>query len=145
MSDRWTGFTVCGVWHFAVICRFSGWTVGVLASGNGGVPTEAQMILAPVQQAAQAAADAAVVLRETSQNRAGGLAEANKTVQVPKEFGPVTSSEDQNNWADFAFSFRQWLCFADSGYSSNLDDVVEHTNIPVTFSETPEGTTIKNR
>ena len=55
-----------------------------MASGNGGVPTEAQMILAPVQQAAQAAADAAVALREASQNTSGGFAEANKTVQVPK-------------------------------------------------------------
>ena len=43
------------------------------------------MILASVQQAAQAAADAAVALREASQNRSGGFAEANKTVQVPKE------------------------------------------------------------
>ena len=64
-----------------------------------------QMILASVQQAAQAAADAAVALREASQNRSGGFAEANKTVQAPKEFGSTTSSEDQNNWADFAFSF----------------------------------------
>ena len=124
---------------------FSGWTVGAMATGNGGVPAEAQMILASVQQAAQAAADAAVALREASQNRSGGFAEANKTVQVPKEFGSATSSEDQNNWADFAFSFRQWLCFADSGYSSDLNDVEEHTEVPVTFSETPEGIAIKNR
>ena len=116
-----------------------------MASGNGGVQTEAQMILASVQQAAQAAADAAVALREASQNRSGGFAEANKTVQVPKEFGSATSSEDQNNWADFAFSFKQWLCFADSGYSSDLNDVEEHTEVPVTFSETPEGIAIKNR
>ena len=124
---------------------FSGWTVGAMATGNGGVPAEAQMILASVQQAAQAAADAAVALREASQNRSGGFAEANKTVQVPKEFGSATSSEDQNKWADFAFSFRQWLCFADSGYSSDLNDVEEHTEVPVTFSETPEGVAIKNR
>ena len=145
MSDCWTGFTVCDFWHFTVICSFSDWTVGVMASGNGGVPTEAEMILASVQQAAQAAADAAVALREASQNRSGGFAEANKTVQVPKEFGTTTSSEDQNNWADFAFSFKQWLCFADSGYSSDLNDVEEHTEVPVTFSETPEGVAIKNR
>ena len=145
MSDCWTGFTVCDFWHFTVICSFSGWTVGAMATGNGGVPAEAQMILASVQQAAQAAADAAVALREASQNRSGGFAEANKTVQVPKEFGSATSSEDQNNWADFAFSFRQWLCFADSGYSSGLNDVEEHTEVPVTFSETPEGVAIKNR
>ena len=84
---------------------FSGWTVCAMATGNGGVPAEAQMILASVQQAAQAAADAATALREASQNRSGGFAEANKTVQVPKEFGSVTSSEDQSNWADFAFFF----------------------------------------
>ena len=39
---------------------FSGWTVCPMATGNGGVPAEAHMILASVQQAAQAAADAAV-------------------------------------------------------------------------------------
>ena len=116
-----------------------------MASGNGGAQTEAQMILASVQQAAQAAADAAVALREVSQNRSGGFAEANKTIQVPKEFGSVTSSEDQNTWADFAFSFKQWLCFADSGYSSDLNDVEEHTEVPVTFSKTPEGIAIKSR
>ena len=124
---------------------FNGWTVGAMATGNGGVPAEAQMILASVQQAAQAAADAALALREASQNRSGGFAEANKTVQVPKEFGSATSSEDQNNWAGCAFSFRQWLCFADSGYSSDLNDVEEYTEVPVTFSETPEGIAIKNR
>ena len=53
---------------------FSGWTVGAMATGNGGVPAEAQMILASVQQAAQAVADVAVALREASQNRSGGFA-----------------------------------------------------------------------
>ena len=88
-----------------------------MATGDGAM-TEGQMILASVQRAAQAASDAALALREATQNRTGGFAEANTTVQVPKEFGSITSSEDQNKWADFACSFKQWLCFADSGYTS---------------------------
>lgn len=115
-----------------------------MATADGRM-TEAQMIVASVQRGAQAASDAATALREASQNRSGGFAEANKTVQVPKEFGNIVSAEDQNNWADFAFSFRQWLCFADPGYSSDLDHVEERTEVPVTFDETPGGIAIKNR
>ncbi|CAL1151636.1 unnamed protein product [Cladocopium goreaui] len=70
-----------------------------MATGSGGVPTEAQLILASVQ-AAQAASDTAVTLREASKNR--------------------------------------------PGYSSNLNDVEERTELPVTFSETPEGFAITN-
>ena len=66
------------------------------------------------------------------------------TVQVPKEFGNTISPGDQNNLADFACSFRQRFCFADPGYSSDLDHVEGHTEMPVTFSETPEGLAIKN-
>ena len=142
LLDWFYSWVAFGILLSFAVC--SGWTVGAMATGSGGVPTEAQLILASVQQAAQAASDAAVALREASQNRPGGFAETNKTVQVPKEFGSITSSEDQNNWVDFAFSFRQRLCFADPGYSSNLNDVEERTELPVTFSETPEGFAITN-
>ena len=76
--------------------------------------TEAQLMIQSVQQAAQATSQAARALRDVGLQGQGGLvAEANKTVQCPKDFGSAVSAEDQNNWADFAFSFRQWLCFAD--------------------------------
>ena len=61
------------------------------------------------------------------------------------EFGSVVSSEDQNGWADFSFSFRQWLCFADSNYTSDLAHVEEHCDTVVTFKETPEGNETKAR
>ena len=96
--------------------------------------TEAQMMVQSVQQAAQAAAEAAKALREIGvPQRQSGFAEANKTVQCPREFGSVVSSEDQNGWADFSFSFRQWLCFADSNYTSDLAHVEEHCDTVVTF------------
>ena len=108
--------------------------------------TEAQMMVQSVQQAAQAAAEAAKALREIGvPQRQSGFAEANKTVQCPREFGSVVSSEDQNGWADFSFSFRQWLCFADSNYTSDLAHVEEHCDTVVTFKETPEGNDTKAR
>ena len=79
------------------------------------------------------------------QQRPGGFSEANKTVQCPKEFGAAISAEDQNSWADFSFAFRQWLCFADAAYSSDLDYVEEHSDTPVTYTATPEGQASKAR
>ena len=86
-----------------------------------------------VQQAAQAASDAAQALREANAARGGGFSEANKTVQCPKEFGHAISTEDQAGRTDFAFAFRQWLCFADEQYSAELKHVEENCNTPVTF------------
>ena len=31
---------------------------------------------------------------------------------MSRVFGYVTADEDQNNWRDFAFSFKAWLTFA---------------------------------
>ena len=107
---------------------------------------EAQLMIQSVQQAAKAAADAAQALRDIGlQQRPGGFSEANKTVQCPKEFGAAISAEDQNSWADFSFAFRQWLCFADAAYSSDLDYVEEHSDTPVTYTATPEGQASKAR
>ena len=98
-----------------------------------------------VQQAAQAASEAARALRDVGLQRQGGFAEANKTIQCPKDFGSAVSSEDQNNWADFAFSFRQWLCFADSTYAADLDYVEEHSDTVVTYNDTAAGQASKAR
>ena len=109
---------------------------------------EAQLMIQSVQQAAKAAADAAQALGDIGlQQRPGGFSEANKTVQCPKEFGAAISAEDQNSWADFSFAFRQWLCFADAAYSSDLDSdyVEEHSDTPVTYTATPEGQASKAR
>ena len=98
-----------------------------------------------VQQAAQAASQAARALRDVGLQGQGGFAEANKTIQCPKDFGSAVSSEDQNNWADFAFSFRQWLCFADSTYAADLDYVEEHSDSVVTYKDAPAGQASKAR
>ena len=84
---------------------------------------EAQAMIQAVQQAATAAAEAAQALRAVGAPKPSGFAEANKTIQAPKEFGSAVSSEDAANWTDFAFSFRQWLCFADDGYAADLQYV----------------------
>ena len=98
-----------------------------------------------VQQAAQAASEAARALRDVGLQRQGGFAEANKTVQCPKDFGSAVSSDDQNNWTDFAFSFGQWLCFADSAYATDLDHVEEHSETVVTYLEMPAGQSSRAR
>eukprot|EP00435_Cladocopium_sp_Y103_P055808 s567_g18.t1 len=107
--------------------------------------TEAQALVQSVQRAAQAAAEAAQALREANSQRSGGFSEANKTVQCPKEFGHPIAADDQNGWADFSFSFRQWLCFADANYATDLDYVEQHSNVVVTFSDTAEGAACKAR
>eukprot|EP00435_Cladocopium_sp_Y103_P049165 s951_g14.t1 len=106
---------------------------------------EAQAMVQAVQQAAQAAADAAQALRAVGIPKASGFAEANKTIQAPKEFGSAISSEDAANWTDFAFSFRQWLCFAGDGYSSDLQYIDEHGDALVNFKDTPAGLASKSR
>ena len=85
--------------------------------------TDAQALVQSVQQAARAASEAAIALREAGLQRQGGFSEASRTIQCPKEFGSSVSADDQSGWTDFAFSFRQWLCFADPSYASDLDHV----------------------
>ena len=107
--------------------------------------TEAQALVQSVQQAARAASEAALALREVGLSRQGGFSEASRTVQCPKEFGSAVSAEDQSGWTDFAFSFRQWLCFADPAYASDLDYVEKNSEIPVTFKDSAEGLASQNR
>ena len=109
---------------------------------------EAQMMLQSVTQAAKAAADAAQALRESNVQqlaKSTGFAEANKTVQCPKEFGSPVSAEDQNGWSDFAFAFKQWLCFADTAFTADLDFVEEHSDVAVTYKDTAEGKASEQR
>lgn len=70
-------------------------------------------------RAAQSAAEAARTMKEVSEakNRSN-FSEASKVVKCPEFFGYPTSDEDQNCWRDFAFSFKAWLIFADSGFEA---------------------------
>ena len=106
---------------------------------------DAQALVTSVQQAAAAAAEAAQALREANANRSGGFAEANKTVQCPKEFGHAISTEDSAGWADFSFAFRQWLCFADDKYTAELKHVEDNSEVVVTFADSEVGRASKAR
>ena len=39
---------------------------------------------------------------------------------MSRVFGYPTADEDQNNWRDFAFSFKAWLTFADAEFDREL-------------------------
>lgn len=100
---------------------------------------------AMIQQAVGSAAAAAQTLRAVGAPKSSGFAEANKTIQTPKEFGSAISSEDAASWTGFAFSFRQRLCFADEGYPADLQYVEEHGDSLVNFKDTTEGRASKSR
>ena len=109
---------------------------------------EAQQILNAVTQAAQAAAEAAKALREANEqakaNRSG-FSEASKVVKCPAAFGNANSSEDQSQWLDFAFAFKQWLCYAEPGFENDLKHVEEHLERVVTFTSTEVGAASETR
>ena len=100
---------------------------------------DTSQLLASVQQAAVAAAQAAQVLRESSERRGTGFGEASKVVQCPKEFGTSSTAEDQAAWSDFAFSFKQWLFLADNTFEVDIRYVEENPNIPVAFQDNAGG------
>ena len=68
---------------------------------------QASQILEAVSRAADAAAQAAQALKESNEQaraQKSGFAEASKVVRCPASFGSTSSTEDQSNWLDFAFS-----------------------------------------
>ena len=104
--------------------------------------TQATQILEAVAKAAEAASQAALALRESNDQakaQRSGFAEASKVVKCPASFGSTSSTEDQANWLDFAFSFKQWLVYAEPGFETDLKHVEDHLNVPVTYTATPEG------
>jgi len=71
---------------------------------------QASQILEAVTRAADAAVQAALALKESNEQaraQKGGFSEASKVVKCPTSFGSANSAEDQSNWLDFAFSFKQ--------------------------------------
>ena len=68
-------------------------------------------IVSNAARAAVPAAEAARALREATERPKGRLGEASKVVKCPEFLGYVTADENQNNWWDFAFSFKAWLTF----------------------------------
>ena len=103
---------------------------------------QASLILEAVTRAADAAAQAAVALRESNEQaraQKSGFSEASKVVKCPTSFGSANSAEDQANWLDFAFSFKQWLVYAEPGFETDLNHVEDHLNVPVTYNASAEG------
>jgi hypothetical protein len=106
---------------------------------------EAQALMQAVQHAATAAAEAATALRDVGVSKHSGFSEANRAAQCPKEFGSAVSAEDSTNWSAFPLSFKQFLCFADDGYSADLKHVEDHGDVEVTFQNSVEGQASKAR
>ena len=103
---------------------------------------QATQILEAVTRAAEAASQAALALKESNDQakaQRSGFAEASKVVKCPASFGSSSSTEDQANWLDFAFSFKQWLVYAEPGFETDLKHVEDHLNVPVTYTATSEG------
>eukprot|EP00435_Cladocopium_sp_Y103_P061798 s1685_g23.t1 len=89
---------------------------------------------------------AAQALKEANERKSSGFGEASKVIQCPKEFGSSSGSvEDQSQWSDFSFSFKQWLFLADSAFEPDLQFVEEHPNVAVVFHENPVGLASKER
>ena len=103
---------------------------------------QASQILEAVTRAADAAAQAALALKESNEQaraQKGGFSEASKVVKCPTSFGSANSAEDQSNWFDFAFFFKQWLVYAEPGFETDLKHVEDHLNVPVSYTASAEG------
>ena len=77
-------------------------------------------IVSNAARAAESAAEAARALREAQERPRNSFSEASKVVKCPEFFGYATADDDQNNWRDFAFSFKAWLVFADAEFDREL-------------------------
>eukprot|EP00435_Cladocopium_sp_Y103_P067625 s50_g30.t1 len=103
--------------------------------------SEAAQVLDAVTRAADAAAEAAQALREANEqarSNRSGFSEASKVVKPPAPFGNANSAEDQSQWLDFSFAFKQCLCYADPSFESDLRYIEDHLDTVVTFTTTAE-------
>ena len=84
--------------------------------------------------AARAASDAVVALRDQQANRsstAGGFQEASKVVRQPEPFGSECHEDDLAKWQDFNVSFKAWLFYGNKYFETDLH------RVEVTHAETP--------
>ena len=100
---------------------------------------------AMIQQTVGAAAAAAQTLRAVGAPKSSGFAEANKTIQTPKEFGSGISSEDAANWTSVAFSFGQWLCLEMRDTQLICNMLRSMVTPSVNFKDTAESRASKSR
>ena len=90
-------------------------------------------IVSNAARAAESAAEAARALREAQERPRNSFSEASKVVKCPEFFGYATSDDDQNNWRDFAFSFKAWLVFADAEFDRELALIERASETPISL------------
>ena len=95
-------------------------------------------IVSNAARAAESAAEAARALREAADRPKSSFSEASKVVKCPEFFGYVTADEDQNNWRDFAFSFKAWLTFADAEFDRELGVIEKASQTPIALPTEPD-------
>ena len=94
-------------------------------------------IVSNAARAAESAAEAARALREAQERPRNSFSEASKVVKCPEFFGYATVDDDQNNWRDFAFSFKAWLIFADAEFDRELALIERASDVPISLPTDP--------
>ena len=89
--------------------------------------------------AARAASDAVVALRDQQANRssaAGGFQGASKVVRQPEPFGSECHEDDLAKWQDFDVSFKTWLFYGNKHFETDLHRVeVTHAETPISSAD----------
>ena len=94
-------------------------------------------IVSNAARAAESAAEAARALREAQERPRNSFSEASKVVKCSEFFGYATVDDDQNNWRDFAFSFKAWLVFADAEFDRELALIERASDVPISLPTDP--------
>ena len=87
---------------------------------------EAVQMMQVAAQAAQAASEAALALRQfvdRDNNDRQKFSEASKVVKMPEAFGTEDHEADTRNWRDFLLNFKSWLFYADKTFEPGLSNV----------------------
>ena len=89
--------------------------------------------------AARAASDAVVALRDQQANRssaAGGFQEASKVVRQPEPFGSKCHEDELAKWQDFDVSFKAWRFYGNKHFETDLHRVeVTHAETPISSAD----------
>ena len=110
------GVSLVGGRHL-LFCRITICIHFAFGRGDASVLNE---IVSNAARAAESAAEAARALKEAQERPKSNFSEASKVVKCAEFFGYTTSDDDQNNWRDFALSFKAWLVFADAEFDREL-------------------------
>ena len=98
---------------------------------------EAVQMMQVAAQAAQAASEAALALRQfvdRDNNDRQKFSEASKVVKMPEAFGTEDHEADTRNWRDFLLNFKSWLFYADKTFEPGLSNVESNPKNVVSLS-----------